>query len=243
MALALAATVLTLSGASLLVYWRVHRHHAAGPAGAADLASLAFTSPSSDAPKVNKSNVSRVNPYAVVRHGICVPSNVANQTEESRKKWEALLRDPLWQSIFSGVNPEEYQLIKTSLPLQRYVTYWKLKDGKTIHWTGKKLLIPAGTAAFTDKQGDMYLCACGNQVAAVIPPAKAGTILPPGEEPPAAYLVPPEPEPYPEIGLGVPSEMLTSMAPPESATSPSFYESQAVPPNSPFGPSGGGGGR
>jgi hypothetical protein len=232
-ALALVALLMAIAGASLLMYWRANRSRKAAPAGAADLGNLAFTNPAPTQQSA-KPAVHKVNPYAVVRHGICVPSNVPDQEEASRKKWEALLQDPVWQSIFSGVNPEEYSLVKTSLPLHRYVTYWKLKNGKAIHWTAKKILIPAGTSVFTDKRGDMYLCACGNQVAAFLPPTIPGTILPPEEQPPVAYLVPPQPEPYPDINLQIPEETLTRMAPPEVATGTPYSESELVPPSSPL---------
>jgi hypothetical protein len=238
-ALALVATLMVLAGASFLVYRLANRPRTRASSGAADLGTLAFTNAASSqgsasqaVHKVNRSAVPRVNPYAVVRHGICVPSNVPNQEDASRKKWEALLKDPVWQAIFSGVNPEEFSLVETSLPLHRYVTYWKLKDGKAIHWTGKKILIPAGTRVFADRRGDMYLCACGNQVAAVLPPTLHGMVLPPGEEPPMAYLVPPAPEPYPDINLEFPGETLALMAPPEVATPP-YNEAELIPPSPP----------
>ena len=163
--------------------------------------------------------VPRENRYAVVREGICVPSNRPDQEAASRKKWEALLRDPFWQSIFSGVNPESFHLVKTSLPLHRYVTYWKMENGQLIHWTGRQILIPAGTRVFTSMRGDMYLCACGNQVAAVLPPKTPATVLPPEEEPPVAYLVPPEPEPFPAVSHGISGG--TPAPPPELVTLPS----------------------
>jgi len=242
-ALALVAMLTALAAASFLVYWRAIRPRTgvadsgtmAVPTGVADLGTSAFA-PAAPMQRSASPAVPRVNQYAVVRHGICVPSNVPDQKEASRKKWEALLQDPQWQSIFSGVNPEEYQLVKTLLPLRRYVTYWKLKNGKAIHWTGKKILIPAGTSVFTDRQGDMYLCACGNRVAAVLPPTVPGTVLPPGEEPPVAYLVPPEPEPYPDISLELPGETLTLMAPPEVAMTMPYNESELIPPSPPNSP-------
>jgi hypothetical protein len=240
-ALAVVATLIALAGVSFLVYRRANRPRtgaptgvadsgtAAAPAGVAGLGTLAFTSA---APMTRSASpaVPRVNPYAVVRDGICDPSNVPDQNEASRKKWEALLRDPFWQSIFSGVNPEEFHLVKTSLPLQRFVNYWKMEDGKAIHWTGRKILIPAGTRVFTDGRGDMYLCACGNQVAAVLPPGMPGTVLPPEEEPPVAYLVPPEPEPFPVIPQEPPGKTPTLMLPPEVATPPPYNESELNPP-------------
>jgi hypothetical protein len=128
----------------------------------------------------------------VVRSGICVPSNTPGQEKASRKKWEELLRDPYWQSVFAGVDPGKFHLVKTALPLERYVNYWKMENGQAIHWTGKKISIPAGTRVFTDGQGAMYLCACGNQVAAVLPPGKQKTVLPAEDQPPTAYLVPPD---------------------------------------------------
>jgi len=173
-----------------------------------------------------------VSPYAVVLHGICVPSNDPDQQKASRKKWEALLRDAFWQSAFSGVNPEEFYLVKTSLPLHRYVTYRKMENGQEIHWTGRKILIPAGTRVFTDGQGDMYLCTCGNQVAAALPPRMQGTVLPPEEEPPVAYLVPLEPEPFPGIPRGLPGA--TPLAPPEVATATHSNESESILPTPPI---------
>jgi hypothetical protein len=177
-----------------------------------------------------------VNPYAVIRSGICVPSNAPGQEKASRKKWEELLRDPYWQSVFSGVNPDRFHLVQTSLALQRYVNYWKMENGQVIHWTGKKISIPSGTRVFTDGQGAMYLCACGNQVAAVLPPGKSGTVLPAEDEPPTAYLVPPEPEPYPDIPGELSGETLTLMAPPEVATTLPDNESELIPPIPPIPP-------
>src|SRR5208337_3912524 len=163
----------------------------AAPSGDGDLGPSAFTG---TAPKPRSASpaVARVNPYAVVRSGICVPSNASGQEKASRKKWQELLRDPYWQSVFSGVDPDRFHLVKTSLPLERYVNYWKMENGQAIHWTGKKISIPTGTRVFTDGRGEMYLCACGNQVAAVLPPGKQDTVLPAEDQPSAAYLVPPE---------------------------------------------------
>jgi len=249
-ALALVAILIAVAVVSFLVYRRANRPRTdaptgvadsgttAAPTGVGDLGTSAFTyaapMPRSASPAVPRANpyaaVPRVNPYAVVRHGICVPSNVSDQEEASRKKWEALLRDPFWQSIFSGVNPERFYLVKTSLPLHRYVTYWKMENGQVIHWTGRKILIPAGTRVFTDGRGDMYLCVCGNQIAGVLPPGMPGTVLPPEEEPPVAYLVPPEPEPFPEIPRELLGETPTPMAPPEVAATPPYNESELNPP-------------
>ena len=255
-ALALVTILIAVAVVSFLVYRRANRPRTDAPAGVAEsgttdaptgvggLGPSAFTDaapkPRSASPAVPKANpdaaVPRVNPYAVVRRGICVPSNVSGQEKASRKKWEELLRDPYWQSIFSGVNPDRFHLVKTSLPLQRYVNYWKMENGQVIHWTGKKISIPAGTRVFSDGRGAMYLCACGNQVAAVLPPGKPGTVLPPEEEPPAAYLVPPEPEPYPEIPGELSGETPTLMAPPEVATTLPDNESELIPPIPPIPP-------
>ena len=208
------------------------------PSGDGGLGTSAFTDaapkPRSASPAVSGANpnavVARANPYSVVRQGICVPSNVPGQEKASRKKWEELLRDPFWQSVFSGVNPDSFHLVKTSLPLERYVNYWKMENGQVIHWTGKKISIPAGTRVFTDGRGAMYLCACGNQVAAVLPPGKQGTVLPPEDQPPAAYLVPPEQESYPEIPGELSEETPTLMGPPEVAMTSPFDESGSMPP-------------
>ena len=126
--------------------------HPAAPAGVADARTLVSTQV---APMQSfaRPAVPRMNPYAVVRGGICVSSNVPHQEKASREKWEALLRDPSWQSIFSGVNPEEFSLVRTSMPLDRYVAYWKMANGQLIHWTGKEIRIPAGTRVFTDSRG------------------------------------------------------------------------------------------
>jgi hypothetical protein len=181
----------------------------------------------------------RMNPYAVVRDGICVPSNAPDQEKASQQKWEALLRDPFWQSIFSGVNPEQFSLVKTSLPLDRYVAYWKAVRGRVIHWTGKKIRIPSGTRVFTDGRGHMYLCACGNQVAAVLPGSVTATVLEPEQEPPVAYLVPPEPEPFSVLPRELPAE--TRAAPPGLATTAPYDGSEPVFPVPPiFVPLGGG---
>ncbi len=179
--------------------------HAAAPSGVADsgtFASFRMTPMLRSGPP----RVPPVNPYAVVRGGICVPSNAPDEESASRKKWEALLRDSFWGSIFLGVNPEEFSLVKTSLPLHRYVAYWKMEKGQLIHWTGKKILIPAGTRVFADGRSHMYLCACGNQVAAVVPPTMPATVLPPDQEPPVAYLVPSEPELFSVISRELPGE-------------------------------------
>lgn len=141
--------------------------------------------------------VRSANPYAVVQGGICVPSNIPDQEQTSRKKWEALLRDPFWQSVFDGTNPESFSMVTTRVAMRRYVTYSKMKNGQLIHWTGKKILIPARTRVFANTRGDMYLCACGNRVAELLPPGAASSLLPLEEEPPTQYLVPPEPEPIP----------------------------------------------
>jgi hypothetical protein len=264
-ALALVAMLMALAGASFLVYRWANRPRTgastgitgsgttAASTGVAGLETSAFAdaapmprSAAAAASRANPNAVSRVNPYAVVRHGICAPSNVPDQKEASRKKWEALLRDPLWQSIFSGVNPEEFDLEKTSLPLNRYVTYWKMVNGQAIHWTGRKILIPAGTRVFAGKRGDMYLCACGNQIAAVLPPtmsgtvlppAMSGTVLPPEEEPSVAYLVPPEPEPNPGSTPEIPGETPSLFPPTEVATTTPSNESELIPPiSSPTAP-------
>lgn len=176
--------------------------------------------------------VPQMNPYAVVRDGICVPSNTLDQEKSSRQKWEALLHDPFWRSIFVGVNPEEFSLVKTSLPLDRYVAYWKMKNGQLIHWTGKKVLIPAGTRVFTDRKGHMYLCACGNQVAAVLPATLSATVLPPEQEPPVANLVPLEPEPFSVAPVDLPPENL--VPPADSPTPPPSDESGPIPPIPPI---------
>jgi hypothetical protein len=171
-----------------------------------------------------------VNPYAVVRGGICVPSSATGQEEASRKKWQDLLRDPYWQSVYSGVDPDRFHLVKTSLPLDRYVNYWKVENGLVIHWTGKRISIPTGTRVFTDGQGAMYLCACGNQVAAILPPGKQKTVLPAGDEPPTAYLVPPEVESGSESLGELSEETPALLASSGMASAPPFDESQSMPP-------------
>jgi hypothetical protein len=255
-AMALVAILIAIAVVSFLVYRRANRLRTDSPTGVADsgtpaapageggLGTSVFTDaapkPRSASPTAPKTNpdaaVPRVNPYAVIRSGICVPSNAPGQEKASRKKWEELLRDPYWQSVFSGVNPDRFHLVQTSLALQRYVNYWKMENGQVIHWTGKKISIPSGTRVFTDGQGAMYLCACGNQVAAVLPPGKSGTVLPAEDEPPTAYLVPPEPEPYPDIPGELSGETLTLMAPPEVATTLPDNESELIPPIPPIPP-------
>jgi len=254
-ALALVAMLIAVAGVWFLVYRWANRPRTGGPAIAvdagnagapkevADPGTLAFTS-AARMPRSASPAVARVNPYAVARNGICVPSHVPDEQEASRKKWEALLRDPFWQAIFSGVNPERFYLVKTWLPLHRYVTYWKTQNGQAVHWTGSKIFIPVGTRVFTDRRGDMYLCACGNQVAADLPPRLSGTVLPPEEEPPVAYLVPPEPEPFPEVPGELSGETSTPMAPLEVAP-PLSNEPELIPPSPPiflggFLPQGGG---
>ena len=186
--------------------------------------------------------VARVSPYSVVRYGICVPGNAPNQEEESRKKWEALLQDPFWQSIFAGVYPEKFHLETTRLPMYRYVTYWKMEKGQLIHWTGRKILIRAGTRLFTDGKGEMFLCACGNQVATVLPPKAPGTILPPEDEPRVADLVPPEPGPLPLTPEAVPG-MPPLVVPPELVMDPPYGPAWITPTPPIFagGPPAGGG--
>lgn len=230
--LALVAMLIAVAGVSFLVFWGVDRQRTVASAGMADsgvspgtlafdYAALSQQSAARSGAQSAKPAVARVNPYSVVRHGICVPGNAPNQEEESRKKWEALLQDPFWQSIFAGVYPEKFHLETTRLAMYRYVTYWKMEKGQLIHWTGRKILIRAGTRLFTDGKGEMFLCACGNQVAAVLPPKAPGTILPPEEEPPVAYLVPPEPDPLPLIPEGVPSRF-PLVAPPELVRAPPY---------------------
>jgi hypothetical protein len=200
--------------------------NAAASAGVADSGTVASNKLAPMRPTLRPA-VPRMNPYAVVRDGICVPSNTPDPEKASRQKWEALLRDPFWQSIFAGVNPEEFTLVKTSLPQARHVAYWKMEKGQLIHWTGKKILIPAGTRVFTDSKGHMYLCACGNQVAAVLPATMSETVLGPEQEPPVAYLVPPEPEPFSVTSRELPGETPVAQ-PPELAQPP------ALAPPSPY---------
>jgi PEP-CTERM motif len=225
---ALVLMLIAAAGVSVLVCWGVvnrHRvatvmrtagfgwlvpHHAPITSQAAPPA-VPTEVPNAAVPKVNLTVIPRANPYAVVRHGICVPSDAPDQEEASRKKWEALLGDPFWQSIFSGVDPENFHLEKTSLALDRYVTYWKMEKGHLIHWTGKKVLIPAGTRVFANRQGDMYLCACGNRVAAVLP--SVSTVLPLEDEPPVAFLVPSELGLFPVVPEGLSGT--TRVPPPE----------------------------
>ena len=200
--------------------------HEAAAAGVADSVTLKSIQVSSTRPAARPA-FPRTNPYAVVRDGICVPRNAPDQEKASREKWKALLRDPFWQSIFSGVDPEEFSLVTTSLPLDRYVAYWKMEKGQLIHWTGKKIVIPAGTRVLTDERGHMYLCACGNQVAAVLPATGVATILEPELEPPVAYLVPPEPEPFSVIpsDLAAQTPVAPPVTPAEFATLPPYDES------------------
>lgn len=244
---AVVAVLIAFGGVASLMYWRLNRLSTAALTGVADSGTLAIPSVFTDAALMPRSAppgaptanpfdaaVPRASSYAVVRDGICVPSNVPDQEEASRKKWEALLRDPFWQSIFSGVNPEKFYVVKTSFPLRRYVTYWKMKNRQLIHWTGKEILIPSGTRVFTDGRGDMFLCACGNQVAAVLPPRMATTVLPPEEEPPVAYLVPSEPEPFPVVPKPLVGE--TPMPPPELAAVPPFTNAGSIPPIPPILP-------
>ena len=208
----------------------------AAPAGKAPSGALASTQGVPARPFA-RSAVLQMNQYAVVRDGICVPSNAPDQERASREKWEALLRDPFWQSIFSGVNPAKFSLIKTSLSLDRHVAYWKMENGQVIHWTGKEIRIPAGTRVFTDGRGHMYLCACGNQVAAVLPESVIATVLAPEQEPPVEYLVPPEPEPFSVIPRDLPAE--TPAAPP-GLPAPPDDGSGPIPPVPPiFVPLGG----
>lgn len=238
--LTLAVVLIVVAGISFQLYRRTNRQRSVAATGAADsglssLSSTALVSKSEalkERPAVRVSQSAtqarlRVNPYAVVRQGICVPANTPHQEVESRKKWEALLRDPFWQSIFSGVNPENFSLVKTSLPLHRYVTYWKMEKGQLIHWTGRKVLIPAGTRVFSDGRGHMYLCACGNQVATVVPPRMTTTVLPDPDEPPVAYLVPATPEAFPVIAQGPTG--VVPLAPPQLASAPPPYDGWIAP--------------
>ena len=248
-ALAFFAILVAIAGVSFLVYRLANRPPRttaragladsgtspltpdAAPAAVADSVILAATQVASTRPSVRPA-FPRTNPYAIVRDGICVSSNAPDQEKASRQKWEALLRDPFWRSIFSGVNPEEFSLVKTSLPLDRYVAYWKMENQQLIHWTGKKILVPAGTRVLTDGRGRMYLCACGNQVAAVLPATDLAKVLTPEQEPPVAYLVPPEPEPFFVIPREVPAE--TPVVPSEFATTPPYDKSDPLFPMAPI---------
>jgi len=264
--IALVAFLIAVAGVSFLIYRWVNRPRmdaatgigdsGTAPPGEGGLGTSVFTNaapkPRSASPAVATANpkavVARVNPYSVVRDGICVPSNAPGQEKASRKKWEELLRDPYWQSVFSGANPDRFHLVKTSLPLERYVNYWKMENGQAIHWTGKKISIPSGTRVFTDGQGAMYLCACGNQVAAVLPPGKQETVLPAEDQPPTAYLVPPEAGSDSE-SPGDPSEESVALMAPSGLASPAPLDDSGSMPSGPStppmfmgGPSGGGGG-
>jgi hypothetical protein len=249
-AVALVVILIAVAAASSLLYRRANRLRADtspgigysattdAPIGAGGLGRSAFTEgapkPRSASPAASKEDtgaaIPEVNPYAVVRGGICVPSSATGQEEASRKKWQDLLRDPYWQSVYSGVDPDRFHLVKTSLPLDRYVNYWKMENGQVIHWTGKRISIPTGTRVFTDGQGAMYLCACGNQVAAILPPGKQKTVLPAGDEPPTAYLVPPEVESGSESLGELSEETPALLASSGMASAPPFDESQSMPP-------------
>ena len=124
--LALVAMIVAVAGVSpFLVHRRAKPPRTAALRNVAESGPMALTS-AAFMPRSAPPAVPKLNQYAVVPHGICVPSNVPDEEQASRKKWEALLLDPFWQSIFSGVNPEKFYLKKTSLPLHRYVTYWKM---------------------------------------------------------------------------------------------------------------------
>jgi hypothetical protein len=150
-ALALVVVLLVVAGASFVLYRRANRLRAdaqmgdsgttSAPSGDGGLGPAAFTEtapkPRSTSPANSVANpgaVPRMNQYAVVRSGICAPSNAPGQEKASRKKWEELLRDPYWQSVYSGVNPDKFHLEKTSLQLERYANYWKMENGQVIHW-------------------------------------------------------------------------------------------------------------
>jgi hypothetical protein len=248
---ALVAILIAVAGTSLLLHGWANRpgpeaalggaDSGAAPAGDGGLGTSVFTSttpkprtaPSEVSGANPKAVIARVNPYAVVRSGICVPSSMAGSGKASRQKWEELLRDPYWQAVFSGVNPDRFHLVRTSLPLERYVNYRKMENGQVIHWTGEKISIPAGTRIFADGQGAMYLCASGSQLAAALPPGEQSTVLPAEEQPPEAYLVPPEAGSYPEIPGELSEETASLTGLPEVATSLPFGESGSADPSTP----------
>jgi hypothetical protein len=237
--LALVTMLIAISGVSFFVYKSSsNRIRTAALTSVTGHGALPFTEATQTWRSASPA-ISRVNPYAVVRGGICARSNVPDQEEASRKKWESLLRDPFWQSIFLGVKPEEFHLIKTSFPLHDYVTYWKMENGQLIHWTGRQILIPAGTRVFSM----IYICACGNQLAAVLPSKSSATVLPPQQEPPLAYLVPPDPEPLSTASQRLSGQPLVPLQ--ERAMPPYNNRAESIPPAPPmpfgsFSPPGGG---
>ncbi len=154
------------------------------------------------------------NIYAVVRGGICTTPSTPGEEAASRKKWEALLQDPLWMSVFSSADPRNFHLVRLPHTILRYVTYLKPTNGQLIHWTGKRIRIPAGTRVFTDGRGNMYLCACGNQVSDSLSNAERAKVLVEVEEPPLIDLVPVEPGVILFDELPVKKVKLSPQAPP-----------------------------
>src|ERR1700722_16835901 len=129
--LALVGVLIVVAAVSFLAYERANRARTdaatgvggsgspTAPAGDGGLGTSVFTeatpkrryaSPANSNANP-KAEVARVNPYSVIQNGICVPSNAPRQEEASRKKWEELLRDPYWQSVFSGANPDRFHLV------------------------------------------------------------------------------------------------------------------------------------